>query len=457
MILGECFEKFLERSPVSVMVRGTLERIFDAEKLERVFTDHAVLQYTRELTFAQCVGLMSDVVFRTVPSVGAWYKAHQEEVPVTRQAVYEKLKHLELATAAGLVEYAGRELGACLRQLPCSPSPLLPGYRVRVLDGNHLAGTEHRVRALRRYRAAALPGHALVFYDPQWAVATDVIPCEDAYAQERTLLPEVIPLVTAGDCIVADRNFCTLGFLFGVARRKAFFVIRHHAANVVGLPQGPRRGVGHDARGQALYEQTLCLTELETGATLVVRRITVQLHTPTRQGETELHILTNLPVTDASAAQGSALYANRWTIETAFQHLTVDLACEVDTLGYPKAALFGFCVALVAYNVVALVKGALRAVHGAAYVDQELSMYYLTLEVAQVATGMEIALGTEPWEIFRQMSTAEFATALVAIAQRLDTKKYTKHKRGPKKPPPNKLSGKGRTHVSTARILAMRG
>ena len=456
MILGEGFEKFIDRSPVSVMVRGTLERVFDPEKLERVFTTHALLQYTRELTFAQCVGLMSDVVFRIVPSVGAWYKAHHGEISVTRQAVYDKLKHLELPTAAGLVAYAGRELGACLQQMPSPPPPLLPGYRVRVLDGNHLAGTEHRVKELRRYRAAALPGHALVFYDPQWEVATEVIPCEDAYAQERALLPEVIPMVKKGDCIVADRNFCTLGFLFGIARQGGFFVMRHHSANVVSHSQGPRRGVGHDAQGQALYEQAVCLTEPDTGATLVVRRITVQLHTPTRHGETELHLLTNLPVTDASAALLSTLYAGRWTIETAFQHLTVDLACEVDTLSYPKAALFGFCVALVAYDVVALVKGALRAAHGAEYVKEQLSMYYLTLEVAQVATGMEIALGAEPWAIFRQMNTAEFTTTLVAIAQRLDTKKYTKHTRGPKKPPPNKLSGKGKTHVSTARILAMR-
>jgi hypothetical protein len=457
MNLGDCFEKFLDRSPVSVMVRGILERIFDPEKLERVFSDNALLQYTRELTFAQCVGLMSDVVFRIVPSVGAWYKAHQSEMPVTRQAVYDKLKHLELPTAAGLVAYAGRELGACLQQMPSPPPPLLPGYRVRVLDGNHLAGTEHRVKELRRYRAAALPGHALVFYDPQWEVATEVIPCEDAYAQERTLLPEVVSMVTAGDCIVADRNFCTLGFLFGVARRKAFFVMRHHGANVVGQTQGPRRGVGHDARGQALYEQAVCLTEPETGGTLVVRRISVQLRTQTRDGDTELQILTNLPVTDAPAARISTLYAGRWTIETAFQHLTVELACEVDTLGYPKAALFGFCVALVAYNIVALVKGALRAAHGADYVEEQLSMYYLTLEVAQVAPGMEIAVEAEAWEVFRHMSTTEFTTTLVAIAQRLDTKNYTKHKRGPKKPPPNKLSGKRQTHVSTARILAMRG
>jgi Transposase DDE domain len=456
MVLGECFEKFIERSPVSVMVRGTLERVFDPQKLEQVFADNALRQYTRELTFAQCVGLMSDVVFRIVPSVGAWYKAHQEEMRVTRQAMYDKLKRLELPIAAGLVQYAGREVGASLRQMPVPPLPLLPGYRVRVLDGNHLAGTDHRLLELRRYRAAALPGHALVFYEPQWDVVTDVIPCEDAYAQERTLLSEVVAMVAAGDCIVADRNFCTTGFLCGIARRGAVFAIRQHGSNGVGQLQGERRARGQDDRGQALYEQALCLTEADTGATLVVRRITVALHTPTRQGETEIHVLTNLPLADAPAKQIAALYADRWTIETAFQHLTVDLACEVDTLGYPKAALFGFCVAVVAYNVVALVKGALRAAHGAEYVEEQLSMYYLTLEVAQVATGMEIALGAEPWEIFRRMSGAAFTATLVAVAARLDTEKYTKHKRGPKKKSPKKISGKHHSHVSTARILALR-
>ena len=115
MVLGKCFEKFLERSPVSVMVRGTLERVFDPAKLERVFADHALLQYTRELTFAQCVGLMSDVVFRIAPTVGAWYKTHREDLTVTRQAVYDKLKRLELPIAAGLVRYAGREVAACLQ------------------------------------------------------------------------------------------------------------------------------------------------------------------------------------------------------------------------------------------------------------------------------------------------------------------------------------------------------
>jgi hypothetical protein len=214
---------------------------------------------------------------------------------------------------------------------------------------------------LRRYRAAALPGHALVFSDPQWDVATDVLPCEDAYTQERALLPEVVAMVAARDGLVADRNFCTTGFVVGLARRGAFFVIRQHGANVVGQLQGERRSRGQDARGQALSEQGLCLTEAETGATLRVRRIRVELHTPTRPGETEIHVLTHLPPAAATAGQVAALSADRWTIEVAFQQRTLDLACEMDTLGYPKAALFGVCGAVVAYNVRAGVKGALRA------------------------------------------------------------------------------------------------
>ncbi|MBV8432340.1 MAG: IS4 family transposase, partial [Solirubrobacterales bacterium] len=43
---------------------------------------------------------------------------------------------------------------------------------------------------------------------------------------------------------------------------------------------------------------------------------------------------------------------------------------EINTLGYPKAALFAFCVALVSYNVLSTVKAALRAVHGAAVITE---------------------------------------------------------------------------------------
>jgi hypothetical protein len=456
MLLGKPFAVFIKDSPISVMVSGTVERVFEPAALDRIFQDHAVLGYAKELTFSRCVQVMSDVVFKESPSVGAYYQAHRDEIPVTRQAVYDKLKHLEPQVPAALVHYSAEELLPCVKAMGSQAPPLLSRYRVRVLDGNHLAGTEHRIFELRRFRAAVLPGQALVFYDPRFDMMTDVIPCEDAYAQERSLLDQALNCVSARDCILADRNFCTTGFLFGIRRRRAFFVIRQHASTLCWKLRGKRRLVGKDGRGRNIYEQAIRLTDPETEETFTARRITIALDKPTKDGETELHILTNLPRKAAGAVRVADIYSDRWTIETGFQHLTDDLRCEIDTLGYPKAALFGFCTACVAYNAVSVVKAAIRAAQGKKYVEEELSMYYLTLEVSQVTAGMMIAIPAENWGIFRRMSPKKFAATLVELAHRIDPRKYVKHKRGPKRPQPKKFSGKTNHHVSTARILAMR-
>jgi IS4 transposase len=456
MLLGKPFAAFVAKSPVSVMVSGTLERVFEPTVLDGIFQDHAVLGYTKELAFSQCVRIMSDVVFKESPSVGAYYQAHPDEIPVTRQAVYNKLKRIEPHVPAALVRYSAAELLPCIRAMRSQAAPLLPRYRVRALDGNHLTGTEHRIFELRRFRAAVLPGQALVFYDPQFDLMTDVIPCEDAYAQERSLLDQALACISPRDCILADRNFCTTGFLFGMRRRGAFFVIRQHASTLSWELQGKRRWKGKDGRGRDIYEQAICLSDPQTGETFTARRITIVLDKPNKDGETELHIVTNLPGKAADAVRVADLYADRWTIEAGFQRLTDDLRCEIDTLGYPKAALFGFCTACVAYNAVSTAKAAIRAAQGRKYVEEELSMYYLTLEVAQMTAGMLVAIPSENWGIFRRMSPKKFAAILVELAQRLDPRKYLKHKRGPKRKQPKKISGKTNHHVSTARILAMR-
>jgi len=388
--------------------------------------------------------------------VGAWYKAHPDALSVTRQAVYDKLKHLELPISAALVRHSEAELRPALKAMGIRPAPLLPGFRLRVLDGNHLAGTDHRILELRRHRAAALPGQALVFYDPQWDLISDVIPCEDGHAQERSLTEEILEAVLRGECVIADRNFCTTKIVFGIARRPAFFIFRQHKANLVWELQGKRHLVGKDERGRAIYEQAALLTDEASGETLTVRRITIALDKPTKEGDWEIHILTNLPVEVADGLKIASLYADRWTVENAFQHLTEDLRCEINTLGYPKAALFGFCLAVVAYNVVSVVKAALRAAHGKEFVEEQLSMYYVTLEVAQVVTGMNIAIPEKHWTVFRRMSVQEFADTMVELAQRMDLRKYTKHKRPPTKHPTKKISGKKIKHVSTAKILAGR-
>jgi cell division protein FtsX len=51
--------------------------------------------------------------------------------------------------------------------------------------------------------------------------------------------------------------------------------------------------------------------------------------------------------------------------------LTATLTCEVNALGYPKAALFGLCLTLMASNAVAVMQAALRAVGGVSNVDMD--------------------------------------------------------------------------------------
>ena len=51
-------------------------------------------------------------------------------------------------------------------------------------------------------------------------------------------------------------------------------------------------------------------------------------------------------------------------MEGAFRTSTDVLRCEVETLGYPRAALFSFATAVLAYNAYAVVQAPLRAAHG---------------------------------------------------------------------------------------------
>ena len=453
MLLGKRFQAFVDGSPVSVMVRGVLERGFDPKRLDALFEKTAQSGYTRELLFSTTVRLMSEVVLGVSPSIHAAYQDDSSSVPVTVTAVYDKLKRIETGISAELVRDSARQMAPIISLMRGKVPPLLKGYRVRILDGNHLAGTEHRIKGLRRLRAAALPGQSLVVLDPELMLMIDVVPCEDGYAQERSLFSSILPMVESGDLWIDDRNFCTTGFLFGIARQEACFLVRQHSRNLYWELVNERKCRGRIETGK-VFEQAMRLHDPETGETLVIRRITVELQTPTRDGETEIHLLTNLPQSDASAKQAAQLYAKRWTIERAFQDLTVALVCEINTLGYPKAALFGFCLALVAYNAVSLVKASLRAVYGHEKVENEVSWYYLCLHISKVYAGMMIAVPANYWSIFRCMDDKQLATLLKELAAKIDLKRFRKHPRGPKTPQPKKLSGAKTKHVSTARILA---
>ena len=77
-MLGKVFARFAEKSPISVMVRGTLERVLGAEQLDAWFARTANKQYTRTLLFSTVYDVLSQVVFRIKPSVRAAYRGHED-------------------------------------------------------------------------------------------------------------------------------------------------------------------------------------------------------------------------------------------------------------------------------------------------------------------------------------------------------------------------------------------
>jgi hypothetical protein len=333
-----------------------------------------------------------------------------------------------------------------------SQSPWLAGYHTKIIDGNHLEATQHRIAELRTTWAAPLPGKGLVILDQPTGLVSDILLTEDGQAQERSLLPDVLPLVRPKDLWIADRNFCTLKFLRGIAVRGACFVIRQHGT-VVGELLGQRRAQGRCPTGQ-VFEQKLRLGDGE-GGSWVVRRITVQLDQPTTEGDTEIHILTNLPVNKARAAQVAELYRKRWTIEGRFLEVERTLECEIKTLAYPKAALFAFCVGLLVSNAVAILKAALRAAHGEEKAS-ELSAYYMTGEIRETYEGMMVAIPADQWQVFGSLSEQELAALLQELAAKMVLARYRKHARGPKKKPPPRRRYRNGEHVATSKVLTER-
>jgi hypothetical protein len=449
-MFSKIFERFVKKSPIAVMARALIERVFCPEFLDDWFARTADRQYTKTLLFSTLFDLMSQVVCGMHASVGSAYQASEASIGVSVQAVYEKLKRLEVTTSAELVRHTANTVTPFIEELSISQPPMFSGYRLKILDGNCLAATDHRLAVLREIAAGALPGNALVVYDPRLGIPVDVFPCADGHAQERALLGAVLKTVQVGEVWMADRNMCTVGFTCELDARWACFVIREHA-NYPWKAAGPEIFIGDTETG-AVYEQPITVTD-DAGRPHVFRRIRVALKTATRDGDLDVAIISNLPKTAASATEIADSYRTRWTIETAFQELTEHLQSEINTLGYPPAALFGFCVAVVAYTLLQVTRAALRHEHGVETVNQVVSGYYLADELAGVSRGMLIALPEEEWCPFRAMSTAEFVAELVRIASHATLSRYRKHPRCPKKPAPKKVSDKQTPHVSTARLL----
>ncbi len=388
---------------------------------------------------------MTLVVLGLRPSLHAAARK-MEHLPVSLAALYDKLRRTEPAVLRGLVQ------GSAQRLMPVAASfvgePSLAGWRLRIVDGNHLPASERRLRPRRGHRGAALPGHSLVVYDPDLGLVCDVVACEDAHASERVGVQPLVDGAQRGELWIADRYFCT----------QASFIVREHARHPRLSAQGTwSDGVVIDTghlREQTIEIQSPHEAAAQPAAALVWRRIEIALDTPTEAGETQLRLWSNLPAT-VDATTIAALYRKRWRIGGMFQRLESVLHSEIKSLGHPRAALLGFTVAVLAYNVLALLQRAVEHAHRTRHPSLDVSSYHLAEHVKSGYEDMLIALPPEHWPSPADRSPLQLAAYLLTLVQRISPRQVATSKRAPKVDKPKGFveGSVARAHVSTARVL----
>lgn len=441
-------ELFLKSAPCCVLARTTLEHLFQPTRLDELFREAAQRQYHREVLFSNLVHLMLRVVLGLKPSVHAAYHEEDDDFAVSVQAVYAKLAHTDDAVSEMLVADSASQVRPAIEALKALRPEPVPGFRARIVDGNLLGKTERRVKPLRSNWARGLPGRVLAVYEPGCDLVTHAFLERDAHACERTRMEDVLGLVKPGDLWLADSHFCTHHILRTIADANAHFLIRQHT-NMTGRLTGERRKIGRTSTG-LVYEQALEMIGPNVGWT--IRRLTVVLDQPTTEGLTEIHVLTNVPEAQAKATTLMDAYRQRWTIEKRFYDVAQMLNAEPRTLAYPAAALFAFCLGLVASNAVALMRAALRSVHGTEAVDA-MSNYYMAEEIRTTYRGMMIVWLDDLTTPALAATPIELAERLRILATRVRPEKYRKAKRGPKKPPGKKTPYQNGVTLSTQRLL----
>ena len=153
MLVDAVLERFVARSPTAVAVRGAFEYALAPTPLDDLFVRIAGVRDDRELLFSTCVDLMATVVCRVKPSVHAAYPA-DDPIPVNATAVYARLARVPAVAGRELVRHTAQRLGPAIRARGGADPDVLPGYRVKVLDGNHPGKTPRRPNAAGRGRRA---------------------------------------------------------------------------------------------------------------------------------------------------------------------------------------------------------------------------------------------------------------------------------------------------------------
>lgn len=446
--MASSLDRFCITAPFAVMTR-VLVQDFMGQDLDRIFESHSDSQYEHIASFHSVAVAVADVALRFCENFNQAYKKHSDDLKVSVQSFYAKTRGVEPKVSEAIVAHSAARASVMQEALGIGKWEVIPGYRCLTVDGNALAKSDKRLGVLRESKGAPLPGKVVARFDLQTQLFDRVYVLLDGHAQESTCCDRILFDLQANEVLIADRHYCVVSFMEGITNASAFFVIRQHG-RLLGVLLGDRAFEGEIETGK-VYEQQMRLTAHEDS--MVVRRITVALDRPTRNGDTEVHILTNLPMSTSPLTIANA-YRRRWEEETAFHVLQMTLTCELSSIGHPMAATFLFCMSVMAYNLRQTLYAALFAAHSESDV-LEVSQLHVSKNISDYTPGMLVSITLEEWDAIIPKTTKGVANMLTGIAGKIRLENFSKSTRGPKAKKPFRSHNVKSKHVSTAKLLAI--
>lgn len=456
------FQRFCACAPFATMTQVVM-RVCIRDEFGAIFEVARGRQYEDTLTFEDFSVAVADVALGVVENPNQAYRKHKQELNVARGRFYDKLNAVSLDLSEQVVRTTAKRLCRLQDALDYQPWEGIDGYRLLAFDGDHLQKSEKRLSVLRESGTAPLPGTAVARIDLGRQIIDRVYLLADAHQQESATCDAIVNDLETGDVVVADRHYCIVDFMQRIAARDGCgFIIRQHG-RLPGVLLGQRKKLGRTESG-IVYEQRMRLTPADDS--LVVRRLTIELDHPTQNGDTEVHVLTNLPKT-VDGRLIADQYHRRWEEETAFYYLRMCFNGELTSLDHPQAALFVFSLSVMAYNILQVILSAFYAEYAADEVERLSNLYIsqdISQDISRQTPGLLVVFDAADWAAVLPTSVSSQARLLRKIARETDLSEYYKSVRTRKNKSPPSGSGKKRKkkkpnakhkHLSTAKLLGL--
>lgn len=450
MAQDEFSAEALRRVPVAEGVLSVLAVLFSEERMSALFDKFRGASYHRTLSFHKLVELMYSAVLehQAVASQAFDSARNAKEMPVSDQAAYGKIRRMRQSLSHAILSESMAPLREMFPEIVKTGVPnCFNKYNVYGIDGKKLKDIAKRLKETRGTPGKLLGGKALVALSIHEQLVTAMSSSLDGEANDGPLVPDLLAKVHAWtptlNIFLADAQFCDLTTPNRILNYGSDFVLRYHPKVHFHVDKSIPAVHGKDGWNRSYVEEIGWLGNPDKKTSIRVRRIVVS-----RQDKPDLIIVTSLlDGSKFSASDVLELYALRWTIETAFLHVTKEFDLRHMIGSTPEATLFQFSITLVIYNVMKVIQAHASESQGVS--PEEVSLPKIIRSAKNEMLSLSIFVSAEEIAdlILDKRPTAARVYKMLSKLWDDDWVKAPKNKRNPK-PPPKKRSG---AHTSVYR------